>query len=617
MYNLIRIDYFMKATSKNFEQWQSELEKLQSNAKKELEDIRRCKLEVQGMKKQLTEMLGEVSEMSYGKYIRDEHRIILSAPEIIIGNVDKEGVLWNMPSNVVIRANDVNLEGVGVGEVAGGKVTTRAASIRSIAEDPGKDGAEKVVLLTSEIVSQAKSIVLNSENVEGVFTSPVYGSSTGIELRSETGIGLNATLSNKGKKERLKNAEKKLKEVVKELESQSKTMKKDVDTYMKELKGLLDFDDMAESVISTRVNYLDIDELYESFNTCAVSLYRAMNGYFKVLSQLAEANRQVSCLEEMEKTVDKKKTNFKEKSTGTYISMRSERIDALSVDGDGNFRENPEAGVTINAKHVGIGTYKADESLHDDSSIHLASRNVSISTLDPKVERNDKREITKGNYPAVGDVQILSKNIRLETVDYEWKDKKVQEKMLTKEGKIAMRTETVDVAVTDTEGKATGKVEVNAKKVEVKAMDVDKEKRTDKSLATGSSLLLLAEKVYAGAFDKKIRSKQMQIASDKVGLFADTTLELQQDKSVVQLSGGNTSVGGGNLDLFGKTTLQGDVTAKGAIKGGDLEVKNMDVKSSFKSPCTSEGMAVPGAPATGKLTAKLKEEELKADNKQA
>ena len=53
----------MKATSKNFEQWQSELEKLQSNAKKELEDILRCKLEVQGMKKQLTEMLGEVSEM--------------------------------------------------------------------------------------------------------------------------------------------------------------------------------------------------------------------------------------------------------------------------------------------------------------------------------------------------------------------------------------------------------------------------------------------------------------------------------------------------------------------------------------------------------------------------
>ena len=83
----------------------------------------------------------------------------------------------------------------------------------------------------------------------------------------------------------------------------------------------------------------------------------------------------------------------------------------------------------------------------------------------------------------------------------------------------------------------------------------------------------------------------------------------------MQLSGGNTSVGGGNLDLYGKTTLQAEVTAKGAIKGGDLEVKNMNVKSSFKSPCTSEGVAVPGAPATGKLNAKLKEEELKAEEK--
>jgi hypothetical protein len=88
-------------------------------------------------------------------------------------------------------------------------------------------------------------------------------------------------------------------------------------------------------------------------------------------------------------------------------------------------------------------------------------------------------------------------------------------------------------------------------------------------------------------------------------------LELQQAKAVVQLSGGNASVGGGNLDLYGKTTLQGDVTAKGAIKGGDIEMKNMKVSSSFKSPSTSEGIAVPGAPATGKLSAKLKEEEVK------
>jgi hypothetical protein len=123
-------------------------------------------------------------------------------------------------------------------------------------------------------------------------------------------------------------------------------------------------------------------------------------------------------------------------------------------------------------------------------------------------------------------------------------------------------------------------------------------------------MLLLSEKMFVGSRYSKTRSKQLQMVSDNTIMLADTTLELQQDKAVVQLSSGNASVGGGNLDLYGKTTLQADVTAKGAIKGEDLEVKNMEVKSSFKSPCTSEGVSVPGAPASGKLTAKLKEEEV-------
>lgn len=605
----------MKAIEKSFEDWQKELEELQKSVKKDLLDIRRCKMEVQSMKDDLTEALDEMKELSNGKYIRDNNQIILSAPRILIGNVDKDGILWNMPSEVVVRANDVNIEGVGLDEAFGGKVTTRASRIHSIAEDPGKDGTERAVLPVSEIVSQAKSVALRSEDVEGVFTTPACGGITGIELNSETGIILNATLSNEMKKDKLKSKGKELKNWIKDLESQSKDQKKSVESCMKDLKKLMDFDDLTADVITTRTSYLDIQELYDSFNRNSASLYHAMAGYFQTLSQLAEANRQLTSIENMEKEVDKKKSTFKDKSTGTFISMRSESIGVLSVDGDGKYRENKESGVSITAKHVDIGTFKADESLQDESTINLASRKVEISTIDPKVERNDKGEITKGDYPAVGDVVIKSKNIQLETVDYEWKDKKQQEKMLTKDGTIAIRAEKVDVSVTDTEGKATGQVEVNAKVVEVKSMDVDKEKRTDKSLAAGSTMLLLSEKMYVGAKDSKTRSQQMQVASDKTGIFADTTLELQQAKAVVQLSGGNAAVGGGNLDLYGKTTLQGEVTAKGAITGGDIEMKNMKVKSSFKSPATSEGVAVPGAPATGKLSAKLKEEELKTKEK--
>lgn len=605
----------MDIIKQRFEHWQSKLEDFQGNLEKELADIRQCKQEIQGMKNELMEELGEISQLSRGKYIRDNQRIILSAPEIVIGNVDKNGVMLNMHSKIVVRGNDVALEGVGMNLGSGGKVTTRAAQIRQIAEDPGKDGLEHAVLPVSEVVTQAKAITLRTESVDGTFVTPAVATMQGIELNSESGIALHATCSIEKKKSGVKNAAKSLKEYAKALKDQVKEQKKVVDGYIKEMQRLSDSEDLTDSIITTRTSYLDIDELMDEFHHLSGRLYSAMNDYYQTLSLLAETNRQVSCLESIEKTVDKKKASFKNKPTGAFISLKSERIDAVSVDGDGNYRENPEAGISFTAKHVDIGTFKADESLQDESTINLASRKVEISTIDPKVERNDKGEITKGDYPAVGDVIIKSKNIQLETVDYEWKDKKQQEKMLTKDGTIAIRAEKVDVSVTDTEGKATGQVEVNAKAVEVKSMDVDKEKRTDKSLAAGSTLLLLSEKMYVGAKDSKIRSQQMQVASDKTGIFADTTLELQQAKAVVQLSGGNAAVGGGNLDLYGKTTLQGEVTAKGAITGGDIEMKNMKVKSSFKSPATSEGVAVPGAPATGKLSAKLKEEELKTKEK--
>lgn len=604
----------MKTTAYNFENLQSALEKLQDNVKKELAEIRESKREVQKMKRELSYLIEDIPQMSKGKYIRDDNRIILSAPEIIIGNVDRDGVLWNAASRVVIRGNDVNLEASSP-SAGGGTITSRASSIRSIAEDPGRDGTEHVVYGVSEVVSQARSILLCTEQAGEIFTLPPYAGMQGIELKSESGVSISAQQSNSVKKKRLDSLKKKLKEHADDLESRVKTMKKNVESCMKDLKGLLDFEDMTSDVITTRTSFLDIDELYENFNASSSSLYSSMAEYFNALSALAETNRQISCVESMEKEVDKKKSKFKDKSTGTYISMRSEKIDTLSIDGDGNYRENPEAGVSITARNVSIASTMPDESLQKEGRISLSAQNVDISTINPKVERNDKGEITKGDFPAMGDVRIASKNIALESLDYEWKDKKVQEKALTKDGTLAIRMENVELSATETEGKAIGRVEVNAKKVEVKSVDVDKEKRTEKSLAAGSSMLLLSEKMFVGSRDSKTRSKQMQVVGDKTAILADTTLELQQAKAVVQLSGGNTSVGGGNLDLYGKTTLQGDVTAKGAIKGGDLEVKNMNVKSSFKSPCTSEGMAVPGAPATGKLNAKLKEEELKAENK--
>ena len=96
----------MKALAAQFANWQEALENFQKNVEKDLDEIRRCKREVQQMKIDL------IDQMEQGHYIRDDRRIILSAPEIIIGNVDKSGVLCGNYSQVVIRGNNVELNGI-------------------------------------------------------------------------------------------------------------------------------------------------------------------------------------------------------------------------------------------------------------------------------------------------------------------------------------------------------------------------------------------------------------------------------------------------------------------------------------------------------------------------
>ena len=592
----------MKSIAFQFEQWQTALESFQKNVEKDLEEIRKCKSEVQQMKVDI------LDQMNQGQYIQDESRIILSAPEIIIGNVDKSGVLKG-PSRVTVRANNIQLEGVGLGADIGGSITNRASSIRNIAEDPGCDGMEKVVHPTSEIVSQAKCIVLQGERADGVFPSPAGSGIPGIQLNTDAYIELNALRPCEFQKEQLSSLEKGLKERVSDYKSQSNEAKQKVNSLMKKMNDLLDGETLNETAISTRLNFMDIEELHNEFNSLSSALYYALTDYFRSLSLWAESNRQLDCVKEQASDVDKLKSKYKDAPTGTHIIMRSENLHVLSMDGDGNLRTNPESGVQVTAKYVDVNTQAYDGSLMEDSQIKLTAKNVEISTANTKYKDEKKEE---AQIPAEGDVRIVSKNILMESVDYELKDKKVQETALTKEGTINIRAEKVNVTATDTEGKATGKIAVNAKAVEMKSMDIDKEKGTDKSLTAGSTMFLLSEKMFAGSKDSKTKSKQVQIASDSVGVFGDTTVELQQGdgKGVVQLNGGNAAVSGGNLDLYGTTTLQGKTTFKADVAMGDLDVKNIKIQTSFKSPYTSEGVAVPGAPSTAKLSAKLKEEEV-------
>lgn len=587
-----------------FENWQTALEDFQKNIEKELEEIRQHKAEVRQMKIDLIDHLGQ------GRYVRDENRIIISAPEIIIGDTDKSGMLQNGSSRVIIRANNINLEGVGSGATDTGSIISRAASIRQIAVDPGIDGTESVVKPTSEIVSQARSLTLRSDDAEGFFSSDAPSAGTGIHLSSNSMVSIDATKSCETQSEQLENLEKGLKTIVSDLKEDMKNVKSATASLMSKMKTLVSKDIMNLDAITTRTNYLDIEELHTEFSQLSSSLYNTMTDYFNVLSRLAEANRQLDCVKEQKEEINKMKSSFKEKTTDTFITLQSENINLTSIDGEGNLRTNDGAGINLEGKEISLSSYGNDGALIKESGIFMGAQEVEINTANPKI--SDKNV----DLPAEGNVRVVSKAIEIEAVDYETKDDKTEEKSLTKEGAFSVRAEKINLNATDTEGKATGSIAANAKAVEVKAMDVDKEKRTDKGLAAGSTLLLLAEKVYAGSKDKKTKSKSVQVASDKVGLFGDTTVELQQDgKAILQLSGGNASLSGSKTTFYGETTLQGKVSFKSDVTAGTVDMKNLKVQTSFKTPYTTEGISVPGAPSTAKLSAKLSEEELKSNTK--
>lgn len=580
------------------------MEKFQQNVKKDIEEIRSQKDEIQRIKQDILDNLEK------GRYIRDDNRIIISAPEIIIGNVDKSGILWGGGSKVVIRATNIDLEGVGTGTSGIGSIVSRAPSIRQIAVDPGKDGIEQVVKPISEIVSQAQNIVLRGEDTDDYFPqSSLSNSGSGIHLSTNGQISIDATLPCDTLSESLEQEEKALNTQINDLNQTASQAKSTVASLVSYMNELIEKDTLNNSEIETRTNFLDIDELHYEFQQTTSTLYNALTHYFNSLSLLAENNRQLAAVKEQKEAAKQLKSSFKEQTTDTFISLRSENISLTSTDGDGNLRTNDGAGIGLAGKEISLTSYGNDGALIKDSGIYMGSQDVEINTANPKIA--DKNT----DLPAEGSVRVVSKAIQVEAVDYETKDDKTEEKSLTKEGSFTLRAEKINLNATDTEGKATGTIAANAKTVEVKAMDVDKEKRTDKELAAGSSLLLLAEKVYAGARDKKARSKSVQVASDKVGLFGDTTVELQQDgKAILQLSGGDAALSGSKTTLYGEMTSQGKSTFKSDVTAGTVEMKNLKVDSSFKTPYTTEGISVPGAPSTAKLSAKLSEEELKSNN---
>lgn len=648
-----------------FSDWKTALENLQDAVEKDLDEIRKQKAEIQQIKHDIFNRLAE------GKYIHDDRRIVLSAPEIIIGNVDSSGMLWSENgSTIIIRGNGVNLEGSG----EAGYVKSRATNISQIAVDPGIDGLEDVVRPGSSVVSQARSIVIQSNDADGCFSQLPTDNGCGVSIHSDGQMAIDASKSVEIRGDAIANLLTVLNEQKSDLESASSDRLSEVNSLTDDIKDLLEnMDDLAGGTEDIRSNIGDLMDLQKDYNDLIPSLVPAIENCVRTFSALAEVNRKISCLEAEQETLNSEKDAFTENTTGASLSLTAEQISLASVDGDGNVRTNAEASVTVQTGRVDIETLQPDGSLIEDSYVSIHTGDVSISTVSPALTQPGKPD---GDYTTGGNFRVNSKNVSFVAVDYNLADGEYTESTLTADSNFYVRMQDMNINAVDTEnnstgsftlladkmllaatdkdgnqtgsvdvraldmflsskdkdgtatgsltmtakdvsllsvdkdGKALGQMVLNGKDVHVKAMNID-DKGQDSSLASGGNMVLIAENMYVGRTKSDSQSKTLMLSSEKTGVFGKTTAEMQQGeaKAVLQLDGGNVAISGSKAEFYGDNTINGKSDFKGDVTMKKLTSDNIEAKTSFKSKNISDGIAVPGAPSSAKLSAKLSEDD--------
>ena len=656
-----------------FDDWKDLLDEFQKCVDKDLAEIQKQKAEVQQMKEGLFNSLGD------GLLYRDGNRIVISAPEIVIGNVDRTGTLQGGGvGKVIIRGSEVDIEGVG----STGSIVNRAPIIRQVAVDPGIDGKENVVCNTSRIVSQACDIVLHSSDTTEVFSQdPGMAGRGGVTIHADTNLNIEAAVSADKRKEDIENKVSALGDMSSDLKTQMKAQKKTVDNLFDQLSTLFDNEDENNQSedFKLRSNVKDVMNTHDQIEAIQPAIYDAVKTYLGLVSELAEVNRQKTALETQKDAITTG-DDFKNNTTGAKLTLNAESISIANIDGEGNLHTNDEAGIILRTPKMGISMmddtgklvegssfgvgaenislvtrnvsddgkefptvgqvyidsknitfeavdYKLDDNsltiekeLTADGSIQLRAKTVEVSTSNPKdLTYDTDGNLTSGEYTAEGDVIFKTKNLTVDCLDYEVSDGELKMKAQTADSTVSVRAEKTNFLSADAEGKATGSFTANAKTVTIKSMDVDKDSLADSALAAGSTMVLLSEKMYAGAKSKDVKSKKVQVVSEEIGVFADNTFEAQQGeaKAVVQLDGGKTSLGGDKTQIYGDTTIEAKTEIKDELKAPKATIDHVEAKSSFKSPNIKDGASAGGGGGGGSLSAKLTLEDAPADDTSA
>ena len=566
-----------------YDSWLESMKAFQASMDKDVNEVRRYKDEIQKIKQDMTD------KYNNGQYIRDEQRIVISAPEIVIGNVLKDGTLIpNETSRVIIRANNIQQEGVGT-DFGRGTITNKATEIRNLCLDPGVDGNEEVVSYRSCYTVQAQSVALQSEETEGTFAETATALPGEIRLQADNHVSIAAMAPLENRKNQIEETIKTKNADKERFQQESDSRMAEIEDNIKELNALFALTkNLFDNGTQVRVSIEDIETTKKLIDEKYSILCKEFKAFQEATSKLAEANRQIKTLNDKKATIEETEKNVQNKqSTGASIDIFAENTNIHSVDANYKVCESENAGLEIAAKKVEISAIANGNGMLEDSEFNVNTQKIGLSTANMKPGEN-AGEI---DMPAEGQVNITSRNIIMESVDKVYTPgettggvNEAKEKALTSGGLINMRAKFVSVRSQTTDGQAEGEFNVNSKIVRMSASET-----------TESGNLSIAPKSYIelGYNQTRIRAKEHIImdADKAILVHANEDVEIQQsfNKAALQLNQGNVSLKGENTKLLGKTTLAGETTCSANVEMTSATAKDLKVTGAISTPNSSEG----------------------------
>lgn len=558
------------------------LAEYQANIKKDLMAMRKCRDEIMKVKEEFLDRFGQ------GQYIRDDKRIVISAPEIIIGNVFRDGSMINEgTSKITIRGNQIRQEAT-ADNYGNSSITNMASEIKNICADPGPDGKEAFVNANSRFTVLAEGIALQSENTMGTFVETPTANDGEIKIAADKHITLAAQAP-------LTRRKKQIEKLLAEKKQEKEKLKKDSFPTVASFKSKFQTYDQLVEEASKDEQLANAPGFQDMCKKKREIISKDLDKYQATVSRFATIEYEKESLECIKSMID---ASIKRGYTPATIDIMAEKTNINSMNADMKVCKHKGAGLGIVAKKVNINSFDDKDGLLVGSEFAVNTQNITLSTAN-KINAGNDGSV---DMDAKGTVTITSRDIVLESVNKEIKSANDDptEKALTQGGNIHLRAETVNVSTNDSEGNAFGRTCINSKHIALTTSNVDPDNGRLK-VAEDGHITLWAHKIHGGYIGDAQRDTSNIILSSGNASFRGTLrAEITQDhgKALLQMEEGNTYIKGsqneisGSLDVFGKSAF------KSAVSFTTATAKALEVESYLKTPNTTEGNNVGGADAS-------------------